>query len=130
MEDVNCMVCMNNKKSWDTAFCIICKDNGIICHTCIYRWAVTGNNPWICTICKSPNTTMRNIPYTLYPDVMNTIPRLLFHLTEQFQGFIVTIYGIIILLFIAFLSFTVVALSVLIIIGTIKQTLYTIEHIF
>ena len=77
---------------------------------------------------------MRNIPYTLYPDVLNTIPRLLltllFHLTEQLQGFIITVYGIIILLFIALLSFTVVAVSMLITIATIKQTIYTIERIF
>ena len=133
MEDVNCPVCMNDKKTWHTAFCTICKDTGIICHTCIHQWAVAGNNPWRCTICKSPSSTMRNIPYILYADTMNAFPQSLLtlqlHMMGHLHGLFMTLFHILLLMFLAFTTFLFVYISILITVGTIKQTAYIIERI-
>ena len=132
MDDVDCPVCMNDKKTWHTAFCTSCKDNGIICHTCIHQWAISGNNPWKCTICKSPSSTMRNIPYIVYPYGTNAFPQSLLtvqlHMMGHLRGILMTILHISLLVFIVDFIYLFVYVSALITVGVIKQTVYSIER--
>jgi hypothetical protein len=135
MSDVDCIVCMSAVKSWRVSRCTVCKDNGIVCHGCLYGWANAGHSPWVCTVCKTPSGTMRNVPYALQPDVRHivaAIPRALLvsqiQMMERLQGWIVTVYGILLLVFVALFTFMFVYVTLLITVGMVRQTVFAIEY--
>jgi len=133
--DVECIVCMSVVKPWIVSRCTRCKDNGIVCHGCLYGWANAGHNPWVCTVCKTPSGTMRNVPYALQPDVRHivaAIPRAVLasqiQLMEQLQGWIVTVYGILLLVSVSLITFAFVYASLLVTVSIVRQTVLAIEH--
>jgi hypothetical protein len=135
---MDCTVCMSVKKVENVSTCATCKDTGIICHDCIKQWAAVGNNPWVCTICKNPVSTMRNIPYSLYPDVsyvLTAIPVAVIgaqiRVMEQFHGFgwLVTLYGIFLLMSIAVTTFIFVYMSLLLFITAMRNCVISTEHL-
>ena len=134
---MECTVCLSTKKEEDVCVCATCKGAGIICHDCVQAWEAAGHNPWICTICKNPKGTMRNIPYSLYPNAIQlliTLPRTAieaqFRVLEQFNGFgwLVTLYGIILLIAISVITFMFTYVTILLSIGIAQHFIGIAQH--
>ena len=78
---------------------------------------------------------MRNVPYALQPDVrhiVTAIPRAVLasqiRLMEQLQGWIVTVYGILLLVSVSLITFAFVYASLLVTVGIVRQTILAVEH--
>jgi len=78
---------------------------------------------------------MRNVPYALQPDVRHivaAIPRAVLasqiQLMEQLQGWIVTVYGILLLVSVSLITFAFVYASLLVTVSIVRQTVLAIEH--
>ena len=91
MEEVECNVCMNTKKSSAVSSCKDCGETGVICHICLRSWVSAGHHPDICTICKNPNKTVLNIPKkTLLDLVLYSNLRII----DKLRGSIVVVHGV------------------------------------
>ena len=143
---MECTVCLSTKKEKDVCVCTTCKDAGIICHDYVQAWEAAGHNPWICTICKNPKSTMQNLPYSLYSNaaqILITLPRAAIEAQINGFGWLVALYGIILLIAISVITFMFTYVTILLSIGiaqhfilaientvfTIENTVFTIEHI-
>ena len=133
---MECSVCMSTKKGENVSTCTTCKGTGVICHACVQKWATAGHNPWICTICKNPNSTMRNMPYALYPSsiyLLVAIPRAAIasqvRILEQLDGFswLVTLYGTVLLISISAITFMFVYVALLLALGAMRYVVLAVE---
>jgi hypothetical protein len=128
---MDCTVCLSTKKKENVCVCTTCKDTGIICHECVQGWKAAGHDPWICTICKNPKSTMQNLPYILSPNAANiliTLPPAILEVDFRCFSLLVTLYGILLLISILFITFLFTYVTLLISVGFIQHFVLAIEN--